>query len=296
MIYSVVLANLTSRRKIASVDYWIHKVSTPQLKRYLSTLAEMKKQSDRLKYKAAVIDDDFKFFSRECGDDHAVVFVTDVHEPDGDIVSKINRVARSLRSTFTVESQKHVKKNILQIVDPFIQSRFVIALVGESGVGKTSLLHLLMGKQPPEEHHPTIAINTEIIENIRFANYEIMIFDFAGQEQSRKMWDFSSTNMIFLITDSTLKNLIATKGIMSQINKDYPNLPVIIFANKQDLPNALDPSAISKIMGIDVESMVAVDLAYRNNLLSILAKLFCGHFGLDVPDVSLEDLLIFNPE
>ncbi|MGY5871646.1 MAG: ADP-ribosylation factor-like protein [Candidatus Thorarchaeota archaeon] len=295
MIYNTVLMNTTSRRRIATSDYWTHKVSRSQLTKYLNTLLEQIEVSKRLKYKPATIGE-FKFYSRECSKDTIIIYVTDIDESDEKTVSKINRAARVLKGILEKESTKYIKKNFWRIVDPYVLSRFVIALVGESGVGKTSLLHLLMGREPPEEHHPTIALNTEIIENIRFANYQIMILDFAGQEQSRKMWDFSSTDMIFFLTDSTLKNLIASKGIMSTITKENPSLPIVIFANKQDLPNALDPSAISKIMGVDARSMVAVDLAYRNSLLNALTAVLCDHFDLEMPDILADDLLLFAPE
>ncbi|TFG33294.1 GTP-binding protein [Candidatus Thorarchaeota archaeon] len=295
MIYNTVLMDTASRKKIVSSDYWIHKVSRSQLTNYLNTLLEMIEQSERLKYKPAIIGE-FKFYSRECGEDTLIIFIMDPNDPDDEAISKINRAARVLRGVLEKQSTIYIKKNFAKIIDPYVVARYVISIVGESGVGKTSLLSLLMGREPPDEHIPTIALNTEVIENIRFANYEIVILDFAGQETSRKLWDFSSTDMIFLLTDSTLRNLIASKGIMSTIQKENPNLPIVIFANKQDLPNALDPTAISKIMGVDARSMVAVDLAYRNSLLNTLTFVLCDHFALEVPDILPDDLLCFIPE
>ncbi|MGY5880940.1 MAG: ADP-ribosylation factor-like protein [Candidatus Thorarchaeota archaeon] len=295
MIYNTVLMNTASRKRIATSDYWTHKVSRSQLSKYLNTLLEMIERSERLKYRPAIIGE-FKFYSRECGDDTLIIFIMDLDEPDADVIGKINRAARVLKGVLEKQKTSYIKKNFPRIIDPYVMARYVISLVGESGVGKTSLLSLLMGREPPEEHVPTIALNTEVIENIRFANYEIMIIDFAGQETSRNLWDFSSTDMVFLLTDSTLRNLIASKGIMSTIQKENPDLPIVIFANKQDLPNALDPTAISKIMGVDARSMVAVDLAYRNSLLKTLTFVLCQHFNLEVLDILPDDLLRFAPE
>ena len=295
MIYNTVLMNSASRRMIASSDYWTHKVSRSQLTKYLNTLLEMIEKSERLKYKPAIIDD-FKFYSRDCGEDTLIIYVMSLNEPDDEVIKKINRAARILKGLLEKHPNKYIKKNFPRIMDPLVVSRYVISIVGESGVGKTSLLSLLMGREPPEEHIPTIALNTELIENIRFANYEIMILDFAGQETSRKLWDFRTTDMVFLLTDSTLKNIISSKGIMATIQKEFPDLPIIIFANKQDLPNALDPSAISKVMGVNARSMVAVDLAYRNNLLSAITCVLCDNFELEVPDILPDELLMFIPE
>lgn len=294
MIYSTILLSAKNRRKIASSEYWAGPIPRKVIKQYLSQLEELSKKSERLRYKPVVIGE-YKFISRECGDG-IIIFVTDHDESDEEVINKINRAASSIRAIMEKHDTKYLKANYEQIIAQFIQSRFVIALVGHIGVGKTSLLHLLMGKPPPETHVPTIAVNTEVIEDIKFANYELVIFDFAGREAAGKLWDFSSTDMIFLVTDSTLKNIIASKSIFTEILAEYPEMPIILLANKQDTPNSLDPSAISKVMGFDSYAMVAIDLAYRNNLLQILVKALSDYFNLDVRDRPIEQLLCIEGE
>jgi small GTP-binding protein len=239
--------------------------------------------------------DEYKFISRDCADG-IIIFVTDLEESDEEVVKKINRAARSLKWLLSNRSVSHIKTNYEKLITRFIQSQFVISLVGESGVGKTSLLHLLMGKSPPEDHTPTIGVNTEVIEDIKFANYELVIFDFAGIEPARAIWDFSATDMIFLLTDSTLKNTIASKTLLSTITIEYPEIPIIVFANKQDTPNSLDPSAISKVMGCASHAMVAIDLAFRDDLLQVLVEVLSEHFELDVPNLPVEQLLCIENE
>jgi len=74
-----------------------------------------------------------------------------------------------------------------------------------------------------EEHLPTVLLNTDVLPNIRFANYDIMIFDFGGQSQSQKLWNFSRADMAFFMSDSTLRNLVTSKGIVAKIQQDYPS-------------------------------------------------------------------------
>jgi small GTP-binding protein len=294
MIYSTILLNAKNQRKIASSEYWTKPIPRKTINQYLAQLEVLIQKSERLKYKPVTLDE-YKFMSRECGDG-IIIFVTDLEESDETLLSKINRAAQSLRMVLGKHSTNYVKENYEKLITRFIQSRFVIALVGQSGVGKTSLLHLLMGRPPPEEYIPTILVNTEVVEGLKFANYELVIFDFAGQESARRFWDFSTTDMIFLLTDSTLKNIIASKTILSEIAKEFPEIPIIVFANKQDTPNSLDPSAISKVMGSTSHAMVAIDLAYRNNLLKILVEVLSEHFDLDVPDLPVEQLLSIDSE
>jgi len=66
-------------------------------------------------------------------------------------LNKINRAAKELRKVLSKHPKSYIKANYETIIDRFVQSQFVIALIGQMGVGKTSLLHLLMGKPPPNE-------------------------------------------------------------------------------------------------------------------------------------------------
>ncbi|MFW9767962.1 MAG: ADP-ribosylation factor-like protein [Candidatus Thorarchaeota archaeon] len=294
MIYSTILLNAKNRRKIASSEYWADSIPMKIIKQYLSQLEKLIKKSERLKYKPVTIGE-YKFVSRECGKG-IIIFVVDDDTNDDDTISKINRAATSLRSIMEKQTMKYVKENYEQIIARFVQSQFVIALVGNLGVGKTSLLHLLMGIEPPDTHIPTIAVNCEVIRDMKFANYDIVIFDFAGREAAGKLWDFSLTDMIFLITDSTLKNIISSKTIFSEILEEHPEMPIVIFANKQDTPNSLDPTAISKVMGSSSHAMVAIDLAYREDLLKILVQVLSEFFEIDVPDMPVEQLLCIESE
>ena len=167
MIFSTVLLNVKNKRKIASSEYWTKPIPRKVISKYLAKLETQAKVSERLRYQPIVLEK-YKFFSRDCGDG-IIIFVTDPDESNEDVTDKINRAASSLRSILVKHTKKYVKTHYDQIIYRFIKSRFVIALVGNIGVGKTSLLHLLMGKIPPETHVPTIAVNTEVIEEIRFA-------------------------------------------------------------------------------------------------------------------------------
>jgi small GTP-binding protein len=289
MIYSTVLLDAKNQRKIASSEYWTEPIPRKYINRYLVQLEALIEKSVRLKYKPIALDD-YKFISRECGDG-IIIFVTDLEESDQVLMNKINRAAKSLRSIMSNNPNNYIKENYEDIMTRFVQSQFVIALIGQIGVGKTSLLHLLMGKPPPEEHVPTIAVNTELIEGIKFANYELNIFDFAGKESAGDFWNLSATDMIILVSDSTLRNIITTKTIMSDIINEYPEIPIVVIANKQDTANSIDTSVISKVMGSPTHKMVAIDLAYREVILGILVSALSEHFVLDVPDMPIEELL-----
>jgi small GTP-binding protein len=138
----------------------------------------------------------------------------------------------------------------------------------------------------------------ESIENIYFANYSLVIWDFAGQERFRKLWKFyfKGADIVFLLTDSTLRNILISKEMYRTIRQDAPNIPIVVIANKQDLPNALDPSIIARIIGAETYPMVAIDLAYRDDILRILLDTAAKHVKVHVPDLPAEELLKFIDE
>ena len=162
MIYSTILLNAKNRRKIASSEYWAKPIPRKYIDRYLVQLEALIEKSVRLKYKPVALDE-YKFVSRDCGKG-IIIFVTDLEESDEDLMNKINRAAKSLRLVLSKNKTSYVKENYESIIDRFVQSQFVIALIGRMGVGKTSLLQLLLGKPAPSEYVPTIAVNMVSVE------------------------------------------------------------------------------------------------------------------------------------
>jgi small GTP-binding protein len=239
-----------------------------------------------------------KYFSRVCAENITLIFITDIDENDRIVNEKIESAARALRELLENHPITHIKKKYGGIIAPFVRSKLKIALVGEGGVGKTTTLHLLMGEQPPTQYIPTIALDMQVIENIHFANYSLVIWDFAGQERFRRLWKlyFKGADIVFLLTDSTLRNVILSKDMFSMIRRDAPNVPIVVIANKQDLPNALDPSIIGKIVGAETHPMVAIDFTYRDEMLRILLNTAARYVNIKIPDIPAEELLRFEEE
>lgn len=223
-----------------------------------------------------------------------MIFITDIDENDRKVTEKIEAAADALDQILNQKTVSFVKKNYEKIINPFVHTKLKVALVGEGGVGKTTTLNLLMGKRPPTQYIPTIALAMEIIENIRFANYSLVLWDFASQERFRKLWKlyFQGADIIFLLTDSTLRNILISKDMFQTIRRDAPHVPIIVIANKQDRPNALDPS----IIGAETHPLVAIDLAYRNHILKLLLDTVAKHVNIPVPDIPADNLLRFTDD
>ncbi len=294
MIHSTVLLRKKSARAVATTEYWTVKVPRPDILEYLEARSEIGEVSKGREDISLTIKGN-KYFGRDLGKDYHLIFVTDVDEADRSVNERIGSAAEAIEDVLKEKNLTYVKKHYEKLVKPFVHSKLKIALVGEGGVGKTTTLHLLMGKRPPEQYIPTIALGMDVIDNIHFATYSLVLWDFAGQERFRKLWKlyFQGADIVFLLTDSTLRNILVSKDIYSMIRRDAPNVPVVVIANKQDLPNALDPSIIERLIGAETHPLVAVDLCYRDDILKILLDTAARHVNVRIPDVPPEDLLQF---
>ncbi|MFW9844643.1 MAG: ADP-ribosylation factor-like protein [Candidatus Thorarchaeota archaeon] len=297
MIHSTVLLRSKTGRTIATTQYWTTKVPRSHITKFLDARRELLKVAEGQKGISLNIGGN-KYFAQNVSSDILLIFITDIDENDRNVTEKIEAAVKALDEIIEQKKLLFVKKNYEKLINPFVHSKLKVALVGEGGVGKTTTLHLLMGKRPPTQYIPTIALAMEVIENIHFANYSLVLWDFAGQERFRKLWKlyFQGADIVFLLTDSTLRNILISKDMFQMIRRDAPHVPIIVIANKQDKPNALDPSIIEQIIGAETHPLIAIDLAYRNDILKLLLDTAAKHVNIPVPDLPADDLLRFTDE
>jgi small GTP-binding protein len=295
MIHSTALLRIKSRRVITSSQYWTFQVPRSDIVDFITARkqqATVSKGRDDISLLVA----GNKYYGREIDSELLLVFITDMGENDRSVNEKIVAASEGLREILKHKNITFVKNNYERLINPFVHSKLKVALVGEGGVGKTTTLHLLMGRRPPTQYIPTIALAMEVIENIHFANYSLVLWDFAGQERFRKLWKlyFQGADIVFLLTDSTLRNILISKDMFQMIRRDAPHVPIVVIANKQDCPNALDPSIIERIIGAETYPLVAIDMTYRDKLLTLLLNTAAKHVNIPVPNLPADELLRFT--
>ena len=144
-----------------------------------------------------------------------------------------------------------------------------ICFIGEGGVGKTSLLSLLQGREVEMERKPTIGLE---IENSHLNGKKCAIWDLGGQERFKLMWqDFlRGAGLTVLITDSTEDGVQKTREIYERFSNHIAS-KIIAIANKQDLPGALSAEDVEKKLGgIPTYGMGAIKAEFRQRMREIL--------------------------
>ena len=295
MIHNTLLIRISTRKIIASSQYWPVDVAKEVFNEFISTREELRSEHDEISELPLIIGD-HKFLGKDWIEDSVLVFVTDKGEDESNVYEKMDQALKALKKTFKKNGIEGGVENYEKLIEPSVTTRLKIALVGEGGVGKTTTLHLLLGETPPLQYVPTIALNLETVENIRFGNYSLVLWDFAGQERFRTLWRFyfHGADVIFLVSDSTLRNVIISKDILKLIKRDAPKVPVFALANKQDKPTAMKPEVVQKILGIPTYPMVAIDIARRDEMLRILMTAASQYVGVALPDLPASELLKFT--
>ena len=138
-----------------------------------------------------------------------------------------------------------------------------ILLVGDSAVGKTSLMKKYTEKIFPENYKTSISVDFKIKEEkIQQVKYQIKILDTAGQERFRSVAKnyFHDADGFFVVFDMNDKDTFDSLNYwISEIKSVVADPKIIVLGNKIDLdPNVTEEDINEfriKNIGIDVRQI-----------------------------------------
>ena len=127
-----------------------------------------------------------------------------------------------------------------------------ILMVGLDAAGKTTILYKLkLGEIVTTI--PTIGFNVETVE---YKKINFTVWDVGGQDKIRPLWRhyFQNTQGLIFVVDSNDRDRIqeGCDELHKMLNEDeLRDAVVLVFANKQDLPNAMSVSEITDKLGLN---------------------------------------------
>ncbi|KAJ8764372.1 hypothetical protein K2173_006112 [Erythroxylum novogranatense] len=133
----------------------------------------------------------------------------------------------------------------------FAKKEMRILMVGLDAAGKTTILYKLkLGEIVTTI--PTIGFNVETVE---YKNVSFTVWDVGGQDKIRPLWRhyFQNTQGLVFVVDSNDRERIseARDELHRMLSEDeLRDATLLVFANKQDLPNAMSVSEITDKLGL----------------------------------------------
>ena len=134
---------------------------------------------------------------------------------------------------------------ILDVLPTRSKEDFHLVMIGLDGAGKTTALYRMKLDQYFNTV-PTFGFNCERVKGTigRSAGLTFLVWDVGGQEKIRPLWRSytRSTDGIIFVLDSADYHTLdeARMELHRTLNyQDNINIPLLVLANKQDLPTAL---------------------------------------------------------
>ncbi|GKU94802.1 hypothetical protein SLEP1_g8239 [Rubroshorea leprosula] len=133
----------------------------------------------------------------------------------------------------------------------FAKKEMRILMVGLDAAGKTTILYKLkLGEIITTI--PTIGFNVETVE---YKNVSFTVWDVGGQDKIRPLWRhyFQNTEGLIYVIDSNDRERIseARDELHRMLSEnELRDTTLLVLANKQDLPNAMNVSEITDKLGL----------------------------------------------
>lgn len=126
-----------------------------------------------------------------------------------------------------------------------------ILMLGLDGVGKTTILYKMkLGKIVTTV--PTVGFNVETVE---YNNICLTIWDVNSHCKIRPMWRYyfkDTKGVIFVVDSNDRERISEAREELTTLLMDYELIDAVflVFANKQDVPNAMRTAEITDKLGL----------------------------------------------
>ena len=152
----------------------------------------------------------------------------------GNLLSAMSEALKNVLSSF---SDRHAK----------------ILMLGLDAAGKTTVLYKLKLNETVSTI-PTIGFNVETVQPVK--NVSFTVWDVGGQDKIRPLWRHyfvGCEGLIFVVDSSDKSRFGEAKNELDWIldSDEMAGVPLVVLANKQDLPQAAAPADMARNLGLD---------------------------------------------
>ena len=223
----------------------------------------------------------FNFVYSYDDQNYIYVMITDSGDFEEEVRGKLEMLKMEFLQRYNANWTKKIK-NIKEF-NKFIETQIYIPpkiwLVGENGVGKTTIMNLFPGETILELDDD---LNEIIQKRVALPNSskinEAIFREVSFQDLIMKTRIFSqvlkSVDVICIITNSGAGNLSKTKNLYDQLKNRVTRADFYIIANFQDLKNSsFKPEEISESFGIKTFGFSAIDKKAESRIYNIVNEM-----------------------
>ncbi|KAK4046529.1 Arf GTPase arl1 [Microbotryomycetes sp. NB124-2] len=132
------------------------------------------------------------------------------------------------------------------------QTEVRILMLGLDSAGKTTILYRLQIGEVVTTI-PTIGFN---VETVQYKNIKFQVWDLGGQTSIRPYWRcyYADTKAVVYVVDSTDRERLPINKaeLLAMLSEDeLADAKLLVFANKQDQPDAMTAAEVSEGLGLD---------------------------------------------
>ncbi|MHA1287886.1 MAG: ADP-ribosylation factor-like protein [Candidatus Thorarchaeota archaeon] len=294
MIHNVLLIGKEQGDVVVRTRFWKIDFEDHDISDFLRGFIDLQNTQGLAPDTPVFVAEKHKVFHSEVDGEMLLLFVTDGRDEDRTIQHKVREGASRISTALRGNSMGYIRDNLDEILGELIFTRFKVSFVGSGGVGKSTLLRLLFGREPaPGGYTPTSNVAVDSSETIQFGTFLVTVWDFAGQAVFQDLWSFyfSGTDVIFLVTDSSFRNVMQTKSLLRNIRKEAPAVPLFIIANKQDLPESMKADKIKRLLGAPTFQMVATDKTRREEFIRLMLEVAAKTVGVTLPELPISEMI-----
>lgn len=139
---------------------------------------------------------------------------------------------------------------------PSAQGTLHVVMLGLDSAGKTTALYRLKFDQYLNTV-PTIGFNCEKVrcQSGKAKGINFLVWDVGGQEKLRPLWKSytrCTDGIVFVLDSVDVERMEEAKMELVRTAKspDNAGVPILVLANKQDLPGAREPRELERLLGL----------------------------------------------
>ncbi|MFX1567046.1 MAG: hypothetical protein ACFFCV_01615 [Promethearchaeota archaeon] len=212
------------------------------------------------------------------------IIVTEIDDPEEEAQDKLELMKNEFIRQFHDDLINwKCETGRFEVFDEFAENHIFIPpkilLVGELGVGKTTIMDLLPGETVLELDGD---LNEIIQKSIPLSNFkrikEIVLREFDLEEliKNSKIYRpiLDSVDIICIVTNSGASNLGRTQRFYSQLEKIVKKADYYVIANFQDLENtSYEPEKVEELFGMQTYGFCAIKKEAEEKILEIISEM-----------------------